>query len=252
MHKFEYEVIAFDDVKMILEDIFDLPVSRQFCGWYYQQFLKMQYSRVCENEYYLAWDGDTFPIRKIELFDEDDRPYLDWKREYHEEYFTTISKIFPGVGKVIEPSFIAEHMLFSKEIMQNMINEIESAGHLVGKSFYERILRVITPEALNGNSFSEFETYGTYVALKYTYTYKLRRWTSFRNCGQYFYPDKLSESDIQWLSKDFHALSFEKNHHVEDDSDFFRDPEYQKKFSARYILELIQENMTEGYVETWD
>lgn len=248
----EESLVPFENVRRIIQDIFGgQEVTRGFVGWYYQQFLKMQYAKVCKDDYYLSWDGDTIPVRPIEMFAKD-RPYMDWKREYHEEYFHTMEKLFPGMHKVIEPSFIAEHMLFSKEIMSRMIGEIEAADHLEGAAFYERILRAIGLTALNGNSFSEFETYGTYVALRDPMRYVLRRWTSFRNCGQYFDPDDITEEEMDWLSKDFHAISFEKGHVPEQGAEFFRNKDYQKKLSARYILEVIQEEMTEGYRESWD
>ena len=40
-------------------------------------------------------------------------PYLDLKNEYHEEYFSTIEKILPGMKKCIRKSFISEHMIFN-------------------------------------------------------------------------------------------------------------------------------------------
>ena len=36
-------------------------------GWYEQQFLKMSYSSICKKDYYLLWDADTIPIKKIIL-----------------------------------------------------------------------------------------------------------------------------------------------------------------------------------------
>ena len=38
-------------------------------GWYEQQFLKMAYSRICNNEFYLIWDSDTFPIKPVNMFE---------------------------------------------------------------------------------------------------------------------------------------------------------------------------------------
>lgn len=250
----ENELLPFDDVKAVIEDVFGgKEVTRGFVGWYYQQFLKMQYARVCQDEFYLAWDGDTVPVRPIEMTNGEGKPYFDWKRECNPIYFTTMGKLFPGMTKVIEPSFISEHMLFSKKMMTQMIEEIEGAAHLTGKAFYERILRAIGPQDLNGNGFSEFETYGTYMALKDPYMYALRRWTSFRCCGQYFSVEDITEEEMDWLSKDFHAISFEKGHEPQKGADFFRNPEYQQKLSARYILEVVQDEMTnDGYKETWD
>ena len=248
----EESLIPFHDVKRIIESRFPgKTISRGMVGWYYQQFLKLKYADICPDAYYLSWDGDTIPVRPIEMF-QSDIPYMDWKREYCPIYFRTISSLFPGFHKVIEPSFIAEHMLFSKEYVQSMCAEIMSAGHLTGDTFYERILRAISLEDLNGTGFSEFETYGTFIAYRNPGLYRLRRWTSFRNCGQYFSPDTITEKELVWLSKDFHALSFEKNQIPATENNVFQNPTFQEKFSARYILELIQEEMTEGYRETWD
>lgn len=251
-HLNEETLIPFDAVKSVIEDIFGgREVSRGFVGWYYQQFLKLAYASVCEDEYYLSWDGDTIPIRPIVFF-RDGKPYMGLKNEYHEPYFETLGKLFPGMRKVIKDSFIAEHMLFQKDIVCEMISELMRADYLKGETFYERILRTMEPQVLNGNSFSEFETYGTYVAFRHPEKYALRRWNSFRHCGQYFRPDDISEEEITWLSHDFQALSFEKGHQPTPEGDFFRNPEYQQKLSARYILQVIQENSTSGYIEEWD
>lgn len=254
-HLNEEELIPFDSVKTVIEDIFGgQPVSRGFVGWYYQQFLKLAYASVCEDEYYLSWDGDTVPIRPVSFFQDEkaNRPYMGMKNEYHAPYFDTLGRIFPGMHKVIEKSFIAEHMLFKKEYVAEMLDEIRKAEHLSGDTFYERILRTMEPQILNGNSFSEFETYGTYVAFRHPEKYALRRWNSFRHCGQYFRPDDITEAEINWLANDFQALSFEKGHQPTPEGDFFRNPEYQQKLSARYILQVIQENSTSGYMEEWD
>lgn len=248
----EESLIPFESVRNIFKARFPgQEIARGLVGWYYQQFLKMAYSFVCKNDYYLSWDGDTVPIRQIEMF-ENGKPLLDWKREYCPLYFKTISALFPGMQKAIEPSFISEHMLFSKKHMQMMIQEINQAPHLFGETFYERILGVISDQDLNDTGFSEFETYGTYLAYRDPSFYKLRRWTSFRNCGQYFSPETISEEEIEWLSKDFYALSFEKGHKPEQENNVFQNPRYREHFSARYIIELIQEEMSEGYRETWD
>ena len=37
-------------------------------GWYYQQFLKMAFSNWSKSRYYMAWDADTIPLRKKEMF----------------------------------------------------------------------------------------------------------------------------------------------------------------------------------------
>lgn len=255
--RFEYineeEILPFYKVKEYFANILGYEdVPRGLVGWYYQQFLKMSYANLCKDKYYLAWDGDTVPVRPVELFC-GDVPYFDMKREYHRPYFDTIQKLFPSLNKVIEKSFISEHMVFDKEIMRKMLTNIETAEYLSGDTYCEKILRCVGREGLTSNSFSEFELYGTYVETYFPNAYLLRSWTSYRNCGQYFSPDNISEEEMDWLGKDFCAITFEKGHEPEPGYEFFRDKRYQEKLSARQIVEIIQEESFEGgYRETWD
>ena len=94
-------------------------------GWYLQQFLKMSYSFICEDAYYLIWDADTIPVREIQMFDEDGVPFFDVKEEYHRPYFTTLNKIFNNRIKKSNPySYISDHIVIKTEYMRNLILEI--------------------------------------------------------------------------------------------------------------------------------
>jgi len=255
----ENRILPFDEVHAVmtkaLEDVLqgqELP--RGITGWYYQQFLKMQYARMCEDTYYLVWDGDTIPCGPFSMFHESQEvPYLDLKGEYHEMYFTTLSKLLPGMHKCIEKSFIAEHMLINCEIMRQMLLEIEANRNLPGDTFWEKVIHAIEVRDLQENSFSEFETYGTYVALKYPEAYRLRNWHSFRYGGVFYHLDTISDDDYKWLAKDFFAISFEKGDFVrEDQGNLFDNKKYQEKLSARQMLEIAQEEFGEGsYIEVW-
>lgn len=254
----ENDIISFDDVhacmqQKMAEIIGNTTLPRGVTGWYYQQFLKMQYSSICEDKYYMVWDGDTLPCRKINMFSkETGQPYLDLKHEYHPEYFDTMGKILPGFGKVIERSFISEHMLFRRDIMQNLISDIESNTSIPGMRFWEKIINSIQPEKIYDSSFSEFETYGTYVALKYTSVYMLRDWHSFRLGAAFFDMNTIKDIDFEWLGKDFDSISFEKGQSVrEDHRNLFDNPEYQKKLSAKKMLQLAQMEYHDGYKEVW-
>lgn len=250
----ENDILPFADVNKVIQKALQIEeVPRGITGWYYQQFLKMQYSFRCEDEYYLVWDGDTIPCKPFDMFWEDGAtPFFDLKREYHEEYFVTLGKLFPGIHKCIEASFISEHMMIRRDIMQSLIADIMKNEQLSGDSFYERIIRCIEVSKLTSNSFSEFETYGTYTCFKYLNSYRLRNWHSFRYAGYFFHPDEITDSDYEWLGKDFDAVSFERGHTVrEDHKDIFTKKEYQEKLSARQILEIAQEEFEEGYLEVW-
>jgi GT2 family glycosyltransferase len=254
----ENSLIPFNEVhKCMAERLADILKGREMpravTGWYYQQFLKMQYCAVCQDEYYMVWDGDTIPCREINMFQaETDKPYLDLKHEFHPEYFDTISKLLPGFRKVIERSFISEHMLIKKEIMRHLIEDIEKNDRITGKYFWEKIINSIPPEKISDSSFSEFETYGTYVAMCFPDVYKLRDWHSFRLGAQFFGIDTITDRDFKWLSKDFDAISFEKNQAMFGDGNtFFNDPAYQEKLSAKQMLQAVQMEFNGGYKEVW-
>lgn len=250
----EEELLPFQEVhKIVMELLERTDVPRGVTGWYYQQFLKMQYCYHCKDRYYMTWDGDTIPCKTFEMFHAGTGiPYFDLKQECHGEYFVTMEELL-GLKKCIAKSFISEHMLFRCDIMQQMIGDIMRNEKIEGSTFYEKILRCIGKERLMNSSFSEFETYGTYTAMHYTGDYKLRRWHSFRYCGNFFDPDTITDEDYEWLGHDFDAVSFEKGCSVrEDHKDIFTKKEYRDKLTARQILEIAQEAFTEGYKEVWD
>ena len=251
----ENDVIPFDAVHKVMAEKMESLLNgrelpRGITGWYYQQFLKMEYSRVCGDEYYMSWDGDTVPCKDVVMFNGEDKPYLDLKHEYNELYFTTMGRLIPGLKKFIDPSFISEHMLFKCEIMHKLIDKIESNDSIPGSRFYEKIINCIPLDDIQGNGFSEFETYGSFVCLTSPMTYKLREWHSFRLAGEFFDPETISDDDYLWLSHDFDAISFEKGMKVrEDHKNLFDNKEYQSKLSAATMLKIAQEEFQDGYIE---
>ncbi len=222
-------------------------------GWYYQQFLKMAYAFVCPDRYYLTWDGDTVPCKLFSMFSQNGIPYFDYKREQHEEYFVTLERLL-HLKKVMAPSFISEHMLFCCDYVKEMLECIEKNTDIQGTIWWEKILYSIRPEKLLSNSFSEFETYGTYVAVNHPEAYRLREWHSLRYAAFFFATDGLCDRDWNWLGKDFQAISFERNMGLrEDTQNLFNNPRYQEKLTARQLLEIIQEEFEEGDLfEVWD
>lgn len=255
----ENSIIPFDEVHALMTERMshilegrDLP--RGITGWYYQQFLKMQYAFLCEDEYYMTWDGDTIPCRKLNMFQAGSgKPYLDLKHEYHREYFETLNLLLSGLSKVIERSFISEHMLFKTEYMRELVSEIEKNDNIPGERFWEKILNTIPEDKIQSSAFSEFETYGSFVAVRHCDTYALREWHSFRLGGEFFSVDTICDRDFLWLSKDFDAISFEKGHSVrEDNANLFDNPYYQEKLTPKQMLQAAQMEFKEGYKEVWE
>ena len=178
-------------------------------GWYFQQFLKMAFalSDYCDTDYYLSWDSDTIPLRKINFFNESGKPYFTMKSEHHAPYFVAIERLF-GITKTNNRSYIAENMLFNKEIMVELINRIQSNDLIKGDFWYEKIIYAMEPETVSPMGFSEFETYGNYCLNYYPNLYVERTLPSFREGGLIqgrFVSDKILER----LSFDQATASFE-------------------------------------------
>ena len=150
-------------------------------GWYYQQFLKMAFalSEYCDNDYYMSWDADTVPVKKISFFNDNGQPYFTMKYECQKQYFDVMEKLM-GFGKTNSMSYIAEHMMFNRNIMKELIQKIENNNGIPGNNWYEKILNALPPEIVSVNAFSEFETYGTYCGLNYPNLYVERMMNGFR------------------------------------------------------------------------
>ncbi len=209
----ESELISYSAISNLLASRTNDKYVQKRTGWYLQQFLKMAFARVCEDDYYLLWDSDTIPLKLIDIFDKDGKPYLDYKTEYYKAYFDTLGKLLPGFKKMYHGSFIAEHMLVNTQHMCELLDVIEANETLSGNFFYEKIINAISLEELSQAGFSEFETYGTYVYKKYRGSYHLRRWYSFRFGGLFFINDDMKDNGlIEWMALHYHAITFEKNH----------------------------------------
>lgn len=191
------------------------PKGQHGCGWYIQQFIKMTFANLCDEEYYLLWDSDTVPVKNIQVFDNDGVPFLDTKTEYFKSYFDTIECLLPGLGKEYPRSFIAEHMLIKTSIMKSLLNDIMNNDRLVGDTPFEKIINTINIEDLQKAGFSEFETFGTYVYSKFRKEYRFREWTSMRYGACFFCKERHMEQDIlDWLAANYYAISFEKGDEI--------------------------------------
>ena len=222
-----------------IRELYSLRTDKNLkrAGWYIQQFIKIQFSRFTNDEYYLIWDSDTIPLKQIKMFSEDSRPFFDMKTEFHPPYFDTISKLFPDVKKVINKSFISEHMIINSNFMRALINEIENNTNLQGKNFQVKIINAIDCENLPHSGFSEFETYGNYVMTRYPESYILRDWHSLRNDKKFYRnASELTTRQIKWLSSYYDAISIEKWHKEYIFLAFIVQSKlFQKKFSAQSL-----------------
>ena len=197
-----------DKIKQLIKDRNETAVLRS--GWYIQQFLKMIYCNICQDKYYLIWDSDTIPVKKVKMFENNGKPIFDVKTEYYEPYFITMKNIFPELGKKFRYSFISEHMIINTKLMKNMINRISDNKNLIGNTWYEKIINCIDPKYLYHSGFSEFETYGSFVKVHYKQVYSIRLWKSLRKgVNLDFNPKLLTDKDIKKISKYYNSITFE-------------------------------------------
>lgn len=173
----------------------------EMTGWYFQQLLKIGFSfSSYAKEYYLIWDSDTVPLRKIDFFS-DESMLINPKKEHHQPYFDTIQRLL-GFTNFPNYSFISEHMIVKSSIMREMLQ-------FMGKNdcWWKTILSCCDFKHLQ--SFSEFETYGSYCFNKYPDLYKVRSLSTLR-CGGRLFGRLVSDAELRLLSMDFDTASFER------------------------------------------
>lgn len=197
------ENISFDCVKKTLVN-HGSPAKRT--GWFLQQFIKLGFalSEYCDTDYYLSWDADTLPLRNIEFFTSDGKPIFTKKKEHNQAYFDTLSKILK-LGEYADFSYIAEHMMFNKNVMTEMLGDIEKSA-IDGDSWYEKIINAT--DSTNVNSFSEFETYGNFCLNHYPDMYATQVLNTFRKAG-YIAGRFISDRKLNYMSFDLDTASFE-------------------------------------------
>jgi hypothetical protein len=193
---------------MTLARLRALPVPNfpQAAGWYFQQFLKLQFAFVDSAEdYYLIWDADTVPLRPIRFFDAEGRMLLTKATEYHEPYFQTYRNLF-GVDANREFSLIAQHMVVQKSIAREMLTRIE-ARFEGGDNWAWKIMRAL-PNA-GDNLFSEYETYGHYVKNNFPDRVRFidRAWLRRQPSGGQGVP---SERELRRLAGTYDYVAFER------------------------------------------
>lgn len=196
------EGLSFQNIHSIVSKIYP---KYNLTGWYFQQFLKMGFAlSQYAKEDYLIWDADTFPLHKL-TFKQNNKYFFTIKSEYHKPYFSCIKKIL-NMEKSINGSFIAEHMIINSSVMRELIQYI-SQSSCTGNNWIEKILNSVDSTATNG--FSEFETYGTYVTIKYPNLYEQRKLRTNRNAGN-LYGRGVTKSQLKKLSNSYDTVSFEE------------------------------------------
>ena len=197
--------LKLSSVRSMIEDRIG---STRSSGWYFQQFIKMGYSAVSENPYYVVWDADTIPLNGIDFISDNNRYLLTMKSEYHPLYFKTIQRLL-GVeySKSVNDSFISENMIIDTQVMKQLISAINKSP-VAGQVFWEKILHAIDDEEIEKNGFSEYETYGTFFVHHYPEKVAFRKLRTLRE-GAKFLGKHPSRIVLSWASKSYDTISIE-------------------------------------------
>jgi len=129
-------------------------------GWLFQQFLKLSGGEICSQEFILVIDADTFFVAP-QVFIWDGKMVLLHSDEHHQPYFDVYQKLF-GAFAPTSLSFVAHQMLFSKQKLGKLKEEIEERH---GDTWHNVILSHIDIDECS--AFSEYETYGQWILANY-------------------------------------------------------------------------------------
>ncbi len=156
-----------------VKDYFKLKHAEQDrAGWYFQQFLKLGISKSdMISDFYLIWDADCVALSPISFFSKEKKLLIDTTSEYHQPYFDIIEKLL-GIKKQVDYSFISEHIVFDKSIVQGLLDQISSEAE---SDWWIEILEKIEPCNLSRSGFSEYELYGNYLAKYYPEYFEVRK-----------------------------------------------------------------------------
>ena len=180
-------------------------VAGQF-GWYLQQLIKIFAVKNCEpSETVLIWDADTIPLKSLSFMDENGRLKYYKGLEYHHPYFETVMRLL-RLSKKVRFSFIAQCFVMKASWIQEFCAEIETRHH---KNWVVALLDAINFN--EGNSFSEYETLGTFISHRHSdeVVYVDRKWLRLGN-SSIGHPAFLSPKLINSVLSEYDYVSFEK------------------------------------------
>jgi hypothetical protein len=206
----EDEVIEGVTLSAIRSYLTSRKASGARAGWYLQQFLKMS---ICRHPdvagHYLIWDSDTIALRKLTFFDWQGKTFVNPRTEHLKPYFRLIRATL-GIERQVRFSFISEHLMVNKAYMLELLGEL--SGHSAdGRAWPWRILDSIDDRHLSGSGFSEYETYGNFVAARHRDSFLCRPLKSTRH-GTFRFGTAPDKHAIHYYMSSGHSFAtFETN-----------------------------------------
>jgi hypothetical protein len=130
--------------------------------WLFQQFLKLLSFKIIEDltDSFVLVDSDTIFLRDVSF--DLNKFYYSKAEEYHKPYLNPIKKLL-NVEDTIGFSCISHHMIFNKEKLSSMIQEIEDRFN---SNFVDIVLNII--DYNEGSCISEWDLYSNYMLLNHS------------------------------------------------------------------------------------
>ena len=182
--------------------------SDQRAGWYFQQFLKLGIAYRHELSHnYLVWDADCVLLRPLQFITSEGKIIITKSKEFHPPYFVTINNLL-NLERAVDFSFISEHMVFSRQLVKQMVSQIENNST---QTWWHTILDAVPLADLGESGFSEYETYGNFVIANDRNIFEFRELHVSRKGTELFgvIPTKL---DLIIASLTYSYISFELWH----------------------------------------
>lgn len=173
--------------------------------WYFQQILKLGMAARLDGDHYLTVDADTVFVRDVDMLD-GSRALYDYRPDPVATYRSAFERL-TGLKAETGYSFVTHHMVFARSIVLEMI------GSFVGRgTWVDQIVEVARdgwPTFMLW-TFSEFETYGNYLACRHPQRMRLRLLRSFEDPTM---PRRRSLWRLAWR---YHYVSF--HHYLRTDA----------------------------------
>lgn len=143
--------------------------SYDHSGWIFQQLLTLSGDLFCEKQHYFVLDSDTL-LSKPQSFEFDGRYIFNYGDWIHKPYDIAYKKL-TGRTEVCPISLVSHMMIFNKDILNEMKKSIETN---TGEKWYEAIISYARNSS--DSTFSEYQSYGQYVAKNYSHLIFLSYW----------------------------------------------------------------------------
>ena len=164
-------------------------------GWIFQQLVKLNVFSWAGTDHVLIWDVDTVLLQRAN-FEIDGDLIVEFEKHKHQPYFDNALKLLGELPEV--PVGLTCHkVLFKKEILQRMLDQIERRS---GEVWHQAIINSVDSRQLS--SISEYAMYSSFAMNQFPKKIKMRHW---KNTSDFFPESKRR----QWiLSKLFFSVSY--------------------------------------------